>query len=474
MLSAVSAESIRFFLCGYGEIMRHVSISLSVAAVLVITSSLRAAAPIVAESNVEKRTVRGTVMQSERDEQEGLFNYYFAKRNLQYETKLSELKNEASVPSWRIPYSASIHPQSTGGMSDLERGGRGRRGQGGASGGSSPLSAYDRAFNGGKNEANAYEVARLLGTDRALFVARKMRRNNEAWEGYCSGFTAATVRHPEPVKAVDAGDVGGTPGVILQPSDIKALLTCIYNRTTDDSYLYLAPPSARDGGPNMGTFHLALANYIGRAGHAIGFDRTKGSAPWNNPVYAYEVKSIRDAGEGDHLHYKTVETTITYSFYGTDGGRQSDPETGDIRGNVKQTMNFRYNLALDDEGRIVGGTSLNYNGYFFWIPLYAPQAKADGSVQGNPHVDVRKVVALARASADPAIQKKFDEVNIGPMIDPSLDAAEGEAKADESAKPDAAAQPKEEPKPEPAAEAPKADETPAKPEEPAKAEPATP
>jgi hypothetical protein len=210
----------------------------------------------------------------------------------------------------------------------------------------------------------------------------------------------------------------------------------------------------------MGTFHLTLANYIGRASTPIGFDRTKGNAPWNNPVYGYEVKSIRDAGEGDHVHYKTVETVITYSFYGTDGGRQSDPESGEIRGNVKQTMNFRYNLALDDDGRIVGGTALNYNGYFFWFPLYAPQAKADGSVQGNPHVDVRKVIALARASADPAIQKKFDETNVGPMIDPSLAPADDKQDADESVKP---TQENE------ASGTPKADGTPEKAETPEKA-----
>jgi hypothetical protein len=57
-----------------------------------------------------------------------------------------------------------------------------------------------------------------------------LRRNNEGWEGYCSGFTASTIRHPEPVSPVDAGQVGGVPGVVFQPSDIKALLSCIYSR----------------------------------------------------------------------------------------------------------------------------------------------------------------------------------------------------------------------------------------------------
>ena len=213
---------------------------------------------------------RGKVVPSERDEQESLFNYYFQDQKLKYETQFEKLKTSASVPKWRIPYSADIHPQVAGGLS----GATGRRGYASYS----PLSTYDRAFNSGRESASSYETQRVRGTQRTLFPGMRLRRNNEGWEGYCSGFTASTIRHPEPIRAVDAGTVGGTPGAIFQPSDIKALLSSIYNRTTDDSYLYLAPPSASDGGPNMGTFHLALANYIGNAGHAVGFDRTKGRA----------------------------------------------------------------------------------------------------------------------------------------------------------------------------------------------------
>jgi hypothetical protein len=259
-----------------------------------------------------------------------------------------------------------------------------------------------------------------MGTQRALFPILRMRQNVEPWEGYCSGFTASTIKHPEPVRSVKAKDVGGDSGTVFQPADIKALLTCIYNRTTPDSYLYLAPPSARDGGPNMGTFHLALANYIGQAGHPVGMDRTKGQVAWNNPIYAYEVKSIEDAGTADSLQLKTVQTTITYSFYGSDAERQTDPETGSRVGNRKQSMTLRYTLALDDEGRIVGGRSISASGHFLWIPLYAPQAKPDGSVQGNPYLDVRKVIALARASALPEAQAKYDAATIGPRIDPTM------------------------------------------------------
>lgn len=389
-----------------------------------------AAAPHT-ESNIHQREVNDQLVQSERDEQAALFNYYFRNTALEYETKLANLKTEASVPKWRIPYAAEIHPESRGGLSS-RRGPTGgllqigrRRSETGPprgmpSRGASPLSLYDRAFNNGQDLANSYERRRIMGTDRALIPALRMRIASESWEGYCSGFTASTVRHPEPVKAVDAGRVGGADGVVFQPSDIKALLTCIYNRTTNDSYLYLAPPSAKDGGPNMGTFHLALANYIGEAGHPVGIDRTKGRTSWNNPIYSYKVNSMSDAGGGEGIGYKQVETTITYTHYGSDASTQTDLTSGARVGQPRQTMTCRYTLAVNEGGEIVGGRALNSSGHFLWIPLYAVQGKEDGSVPGNPYVDVRKVIALARASSLPEVQEKYDEAIIGPKIDPAL------------------------------------------------------
>ncbi len=384
------------------------------------------------QSIVVKREIGGQTVQSERDEQEALFNYYFRNQQLKYETELANLKSEATVPAWRIPYSAEIHPESRGGLSNIaaapRRGARGRNSQNSRAyrptpsdgRNSSPLISYDRAFNNGAGLAHDYELKRLLGGETAIFPALRIRRNAESWEGYCSGFTGSTVKHPEPVKAVDAGDVGGTPGVILQAAEIKALLTCIYNRTTPDSYLYLAPPSASGGGPNMGTFHLALANYVGESGHPVGIDRTKGEVAWNNPIYRYKVSSIRDAGSEGDLQYKEVQTTITYAFYGTDSQRQTNLETGERVGNRKQSMRLRYRLALDKEGKIVGGRALSSSGHFLWIPLYPVQATEDFSVPGNPFIDVRKVIALARASAIPAVQQKFDKATIGPRVDPNL------------------------------------------------------
>jgi hypothetical protein len=221
--------------------------------------------------------------------------------------------------------------------------------------------------------------------------------------------------------------VGGRPGVVFQPAEIKALLSAVYNRTRKDSYLFVAPASARDGGPNMGTFHLALANYIGQAGHPVGIDRTKGREAWNNPIYEYQVTSIRDAGRSGDIEYKELITKVNYTWYATtDRVSQTDPETGERRGHQARSMSIRYQLELDAEGRIVGGRALSYSGHFMWVPLFAVQAITDQSSPGNPHLDVQKVFALARESALPKIQEQYDRVAIGEAVDPQI-AARAEA-----------------------------------------------
>lgn len=407
-----------------GNLLRFVVFLLFVLPVMPVDRSVGTALAHPFDSNVVQRTVGDQVVQSERDEQEALFNYYFYERDLQYTTRLDDLPAQATVPAWRTPYSAAIHPQVSGGLSSAGSGRpvglfRARRGRT-ASGGSSVLATYDRAFNGGRDLADGWETRRLMGTTAALLPARRMRNNSEPWEGYCSGFAASTIRHPEPIRSVDAGRVGGTPGVVLQPSDIKALLSCIYNRTTSDSFLFLAPPSARDGGPNMGTFHLTLANYIGQAKYPVAIDRAKGQVSWNNPIYAYKVDSIRDAGSDSEHQFKDVQTTVTYTYYGSDTHRQTDVESEELVGNRRQSMTFRYRLALDDQGHIVGGRAQSGSGHFLWIPLYAVQARSDGTAPGNPYVDVKKVIALARASALPELQARFDRKVIGPEVDPAV------------------------------------------------------
>lgn len=372
-----------------------------------------AATPLHAESNVSKRMIQGELAPSERDEQESLFNDYFRDQNLVYETEFAKLKASAKVDGWRIPYSAAIYPERSGGLAAAR------------SSTGTVLGKYDLAFNDGRNLAESYDRRRKLRTGvrrRGLFGRTQIYTyyNADPWEGYCSGFTASTIRHPEPVRPVDAGTVGGRPGVVFQPAEIKTLLSAAYNRTRWDSFLFAAPPSARDGGPNMGTFHLALANYIGQAGHPVGIDRTKGREAWNNPIYEYQVTATRDAGRRGDIEYKELVTKITYTWYGTDRVSQTNPDTGERQGHQSRSMLMRYHLQLDSEGKIVGGRALSHAGHSLWVPLFAVQGIPDQSSPGNPHLDVQKIIAMARESALPDIQEKYDRVVIGKMVDPQI------------------------------------------------------
>lgn len=376
-------------------------------------NALLAATALLAESNVSTRTIRGEPAPSERDEQESLFNDHFRAQKLVYQTEFAKLKTSAKVDGWRIPYSAAIYPERSGGLAAA------RTSTG------TVLGKYDLAFHDGQSLAESYDRRRKLrtGVRRAGLFGRSQTYtyyDADYWEGYCSGFTASTIRHPEPVRPVDAGTVGGRSGVVFEPAEIKALLSAAYNRTRWDSFLFVAPPTARDGGPNMGTFHLALANYIGQAGHPIGIDRVKGREAWNNPIYEYEATSIRDAGRRGDIEIKELVTKITYTGYGTDRVNQTNPDTGERQGHQSRSMVIRYQLELDAEGKTVGGRALSHAGHSLWIPLFAVQGVPDQSSPGNPHLDVQKIIALARRSALPDIQKKYDRAVIGPMIDPQI------------------------------------------------------
>ncbi len=382
-----------------------------------------------AESNVSPRAVEGETAPSERDEQQSLFNWHFRERNLTYQTEFAALKTAAAVEAWRVPYSAAIYPLTSGGLAAA------RTSVG------TVLSKYDLAFNEGQSLAESYDRRRRMpqNVPRVGLFRRRPQPSNfgiEPWEGYCSGFAASTIRHPEPMRPVDAGTVGGRPGVVFQPAEIKALLSAAYNRTRPDSFLLLAPPSARNRGPNMGTFHLALANYIGQAQHPIAIDRVRGREAWNNPIYRYEVTSIRDVGRRGELEIKELVTRITYTAYGSDRVSQTDPETGQRRGHSSQSMSIRYHLNLDAQGHIVGGRALSHSGHFLWLPLFAVQATRDQTSPGNPYLDVQQVIALARASALPEIQAKYDQHVIGREVDPEI-AARADAEREQSAASDA-------------------------------------
>ena len=104
------------------------------------------------------------------------------------------------------------------------------------------------------------------------------------WHGHCNGWTAAAIRHAEPKQSVNRN------GVVFTPADIKALLAeiYIYNDTQmldgDGSYI------------NAGTFHILLANWLGRGKHPIGMEADPGKEKWNYPIYGYSMTFAKQIG----------------------------------------------------------------------------------------------------------------------------------------------------------------------------------
>ena len=134
-----------------------VSIGMWVAVVL-------AATQLQAESNVSKRMIQGELAPSERDEQESLFNYYFRDQNLVYETEFAKLKTSAKVDSWRIPYSAAIYPERSGGLAAAR------------SSTGTVLGKYDLAFHDGRSLAESYDRRRKQRTEVRRGAVRASRR----------------------------------------------------------------------------------------------------------------------------------------------------------------------------------------------------------------------------------------------------------------------------------------------------------
>ena len=331
----------------------------------------------------------------ERDYQNQVFNTWWGGDLVR---KLADLPTEAKVPDYRIPYSGYIYPDSGGGT-DVRHGG-----------GLSALGKYDVAFHEGRGLAVAHERMDVgahrntLFSDQGLFGSRRVRleqlsrppglferlraRRTVGWYGHCNGWTAASIRHAEPQKSVTRN------GVRFKPAHIKALLAEIY-MYTETEFLGGIDPVI-----NPGTLHITLANWIGRGDHPVGMDDTVGKVVWNYPIHAYKATvTKRSEREAD------VKLEVTYAG-------NSNYEM-DKSPRIKKTMNFHYLLNLDENGEILGG---RYYGDsrridMLWTPLKPVQGGEEGNENGNPHLDVKQILAIWRESVPEDLCKKWQNID---------------------------------------------------------------
>ena len=284
--------------------------------------------------------------------------------------KFDDLPLKGSVPEARIPYSGYIYLDKEGGTSNV-------------------LRKYDRAVNNDFSlPATSWEQADTSAARtrvRRGFFGRTTYSSENDWYGHCNGWSAAAIRHAEPQHSVT------DHGAQFTPADIKGMLAEVY------MYNQIEMLAGYETQLNPGTFHAILANWIGRGSHPIAMDSDPTKEKWNYPIYAYS------SSFGKHSQREVeVKTNVAYAKDTTDREFDKSPPN-------RKLMSFHYMLNLNERGEIVGGYYFGDSAKidFVWVPLSPKQSGAEGNENGNPHVDVDKVIAIWRKSVSTATRRTW-------------------------------------------------------------------
>ena len=339
-------------------------------------------------------------------------NFYYAIFKKDYERKFSSLPAAGQVSPERVPYVGSWYPQSKGGTNIRMRG-------------NSPLEKYDAVFNA-SSSAKAADWERKNHTVSA-------GDSSAGWAGHCNGYSAAASRQSEPQKQVTRG------GTVFYPEDIKALLAEVHmgakfyflggNRCGLIENGSLTPPQNRQDRTTMGicddvnpgTFHVAVANWIGIQKYPLIADIHGKEQVWNYPQWKYKIESREvDAAEANRIiqgpnpdavytfnpaakSFRSVSMTLTHSEAFSTEALTSQVEASK---RYKDAV-YYYILELDDVGNIIGGEwvagSQKEHPDFIWVALEA--VEGDGSpYSANPNLNPKEVLKLWAESVglDPA------------------------------------------------------------------------
>jgi hypothetical protein len=324
----------------------------------------------------------GPIKKDELEQQQQAFKQWWGE---ELKLKLADLPAEGKVPDFRVPYAGHDYPDRAGGTVNA-------------------LYKYDQAFHRSRPLAAEFERmdvsdhrrGRPAGRDEppriGLFGRLREGRGRgvPGWYGHCNGWTAAAIRHAEPEKSVVRN------GVMFTPADIKGLLAEIY-MYTDSEFLGGVDPAI-----NPAILHLTLGNWLGRGSHPVGMETAVGEVVINFPVFNYKSTITKlSSRESD------VKTTITYTV-------NTNRELDKGPANFHKTLYFHYALDLDESGTIRGGRFFGDSAQIdmLWTPLKPTQGGAEGNRRGNPHLDVKEVLAIWRESVSEDLRKKW--LNIDP------------------------------------------------------------
>ncbi len=279
-----------------------------------------------------------------------------------------------------------------------------------------------------------------------------------SWIGLCDGMAMATINLPRPKKAVTLWSIDGKNKIKFYPEDIKALGTLLWkqgsfpflmigNRCNDSTPRVgqngrYSQPECFDTNP--GTFHLALANQIGRGKRSFLMDSVASWEIWNYPIVGYDFKyfnpqtldgnsailtyrppteAMIPIGEYTNDKFSNTRSPITAYVVGVEAQvkilKDRYPAFLDIDGpehNFFSFETFKYDLELDQKGNIIGGEWFTHeHPDFLWIATKGTMAKGpfDNELQGN--WDPKKEL-FPEAWVEPAIRSSRFGIVPGPIV----------------------------------------------------------
>jgi hypothetical protein len=334
---------------------------------------------------------------------------------------LADLPTDGKVPDYRVPYSGFDYPDRAGGTVHA-------------------MAKYDQAFHNGRMLATEWErrdvTVHRSGRDSGDRDVPPLRRGGllarirasrgprtPTWYGHCNGWTAAAIRHAEPQFSVTRN------GVVFTPADIKGMLAEIY-MYTETEFL-----GGQDAVIHPALLHVMLTNWLGRGSHPIGMESAVGEVVINYPIYSYKSKVTP-------LSDRRVEVAVTTTY-----AMNTNHETNE-KARYNRQGYYHYVLDLDTDGKIAGGRYYSDSNHIdmLWAPLKPIQGGKKGNERGNPHVDIKEVLAIWRASVPEDIRNKW--LNIDPtdedriLTEDEQQLAAGDIKpADKPQKPEKKAEP---------------------------------
>lgn len=280
----------------------------------------------------------------------------------------------------------------------------------------------------------------LLVGDQNWTLTRAMIRSGEfyykrdgkveSWMGICHGWAPASFMTARPQHWIELIAGNGLTKLNFYPSDIKALVSLLWakasprvrfvggrcndkNPSEDPENGHLLKSDCFDTNP--GTWHMSVINQIGVSKRSMVMDSSYDYEVWNQPIYAYEYKyfnpltlesteTLEEAlvkktsfKKDKFLKYRSSDAVsmvgivmkLTYIDETTPSHQEADSPSSD----KLVSVNYFYDLELDDDDKIIGGEWYQRrHPDFLWVP--EPDAKpisiGDEDLEDSPGWDSRQ------------------------------------------------------------------------------------